>query len=163
MIKSIAKIVKPLMPVPVRRVIHRAGAFFTAPSPYKFPSIESSLQCLRNWGFCPAAVVDVGAYHGEWTQLSKKLFPRANVLMVEGQQAKAERLQAVCSSYGGEVQYAIALLGARDGQEVRFIEMETGSSVYEEASPFRREAVTKQLTTLDSLVCVTPLSGAFSF
>jgi hypothetical protein len=62
------------------------------------------------------------------------------------------------SSSGGNLEYAIALLGAQDKAEVEFFEMETGSSVYEETSIYPRKTVRKKLITLDSLLQSHPAS-----
>jgi hypothetical protein len=45
-----------------------------------------------------------------------------------------------------------ALLGAHAGQEVEFSQMETGSSVFDEASPYARKRLKKTLVTLDNLL-----------
>ena len=44
------------------------------------------------------------------------------------------------------------LLGSSDGEEVTFVVMESGSSVFEERSAVPRERETRQLRTLDSVL-----------
>lgn len=121
-----------------------------------YPSIDGALGYLKEWGFQPDSVIDVGAYHGEWTKMLKGIFPNAKVLMVEGQNSKYPILKDVCSSFDGDVVLEIALLGAQDGEKVSFVEMETGSSVLEESSPYKRNYVEKELITLDSLLANYP-------
>ena len=58
----------------------------------------------------------------------------------------------VCANLGRGVTYEISLLGADDGERKRFVEMETGSSVFEESSSYKRRYVEKTLETLDSLL-----------
>ena len=117
-----------------------------------FPSQAGSLYALKNMGWQPTHAIDIGAYHGEWTLIVHHLFPTANVLMVEAQESKREILQSATATLGGQASLDMSLLGAADGQEVEFVEMETGSSVFEEASEFPREKITKTLATLDSVV-----------
>jgi FkbM family methyltransferase len=121
-----------------------------------YPSIEATLKYLKDGGFQPVTVIDVGAYHGEWARMFKSIFPDSKVLMIEGQNNKAKILQEICSFFKSNVVFEIALLGAKDGEKVRFVEMETGSSVLEESSPYNRNYVEKELVTLDSLVVRYP-------
>jgi FkbM family methyltransferase len=152
--KRLAQLLRSLAPTPVRLAVARVGNFMTADiqGSIAFPSIELSLKTLRNLGFSPAFCVDVGAYHGEWTRLFKSVFPSARVLMVEPQDAKRATLEKVTAEFGSSVQYENALLAARDDQTVTFFEMETGSSVFEESSPYPRVAVSKTTRTLDRLL-----------
>lgn len=84
------------------------------------------------------------------------LFPDSKILMIEAQEGKREILQKAAAESGDKLVYEMALLGASDGQEVSFIEMETGSSVYEESSSAKRAKTIKKLTSLDTLVKAHP-------
>lgn len=118
-----------------------------------FPSAYASLRYLKDWGFHPRYVVDVGAYHGEWTGMLKGIFPEAQVLMVEPQQSKRARLEQVRDRFTPDVLLKTVLLGATEGEAVPFVEMESGSSVYEEISDhYPRTTTTKHLATLDTLI-----------
>ncbi len=72
--------------------------------------------------------------------------------MIEAQEEKSPGLQKICEKYSGEVAFETALLGAQTGEEVEFIQMETGSSVFEESSPYARKRIKKKLQTLDNLL-----------
>lgn len=118
-----------------------------------FPSVYATLAYLKKWGFSPERVVDVGAYHGEWTQMVRALFPGVEVIMVEPQQSKRALLKQVQAELGPHVTLKEALLGATEGEPVEFVEMESGSSVFEEISNhYPRNVLTKRTSTLDSLV-----------
>jgi FkbM family methyltransferase len=117
-----------------------------------FPSILGGLVCLSSWGFRPKLAIDIGAYQGDWTRLFKQVFPECAVIMVEAQEQKRQILDSVCQSFSGEVSCEIALLARQEGTRARFVEMETGSSVFEEASPFPRTVVEKTARTLDGLL-----------
>jgi FkbM family methyltransferase len=152
--KRIAYFVRSVAPISVLRGMARAGAFMGAavPGDATFPSIDSSLKVLSQLGFHPTFCVDVGAYHGEWTTMFKSVFPQTRVLMVEAQESKEGILDQVSARYGQDVATKIALLGPRDGEAVVFNEMETGSSVFEEQSPYKRTILSKTTRTLDGLL-----------
>jgi FkbM family methyltransferase len=116
-----------------------------------FPSVEASLITLKELGWKPGKCIDVGAYHGEWSKMFSGIFPGSKLLMIEAQDSKREHLSAASGGIPG-AKFEIALLGPEDDIEVQFAEMETGSSVLEESSPFPRSTVTKKLCKLDSLL-----------
>ncbi len=110
----------------------------------EFPSLAATLRYLRDWGFRPTNIIDAGAFRGDWTRFAKQVFPEASVLMVEPQERWRLQLLDVARYYP-DVVVETALLGAVDGDEVEFIEMANGSSVFEEQSEVPRTRVTKQL------------------
>lgn len=87
---------------------------------------------MRSNGFSPQAIIDVGAYEGEWTETAKSIYPDAHVLMIEPQTDKASRLETVSSQYQ-KVEYCRALLGPEEKEDVPFRLNETVSSVLPEA------------------------------
>lgn len=101
-------------------------------------------------GFSPAAIIDVGAYEGNWTRSVREVFPDAFVLMVEPQTGKASCLEAAVSDLGS-VRYERALLSAVAGERVMFYEMSTGSSIYPEQSNVARSETELSTETLDRL------------
>ena len=146
-VKKTLRRVRDLTPSSVRHVIFRAGLFFGEP---RFPSQFGTLMYLKSWGLNPENVVDVGAYHGEWARSFRDVFADSEILMVEGQTGKAPQLEKTCRELAGRIDFEIALLGANDGEKVKFTEMETGSSVFEENSSFYRNYSERELTTLDT-------------
>lgn len=139
----------------IKSFLMRLGRFYSSshdPSVAEFPSHEGALHTLKKLGWKPDICIDVGAYEGQWAQMFRSIFPDAHVLMIEAQEAKEPFLQKIASTSNGMLDYRLALLGASDEGEVEFFEMETGSSVYEEASCYPRTKVKKKLTTLDSLI-----------
>jgi FkbM family methyltransferase len=149
-VKDLATKVKAAMPLPVRRAMGRAGVFFGTDLHY--PSMPLSLRNIGRLGFQPRFTVDVGAYEGEWTRLCREAFPETRILMVEAQAGKVEHLRSVAASVGGDIQLATVLLGPKDGLEVVFQEMETGSSVFPESSPTSRQQRTMLTRRLDSVL-----------
>lgn len=139
----------------IRKIICRLGNFYSTIEdfgPLRFPSQELAFRTLKMHGWSPKGCIDIGAYHGEWAKMFRQLFPQAAVLMIEAQDSKRSKLETACAELGPGVEYATALLGADDGIEVEFAEMETGSSVYAETSHVQRLTAKKRLTTLDTLL-----------
>jgi FkbM family methyltransferase len=101
-------------------------------------------------GFSPAAVIDVGAYEGNWTRAVREVFPDAFVLMVEPQADKAPCLEATVLDIGS-VRYERALLSGAEDERVTFYEMKTGSSMYPEQSNVARSEAELSTNTLDGL------------
>lgn len=139
------------IPARIRKKISAWGLFFGYDVKY-FPCMELTLRYLRDWGFRPARVVDVGAFKGEWTRMTKASFPDTRILMVEPLENKTALLERVCEEFSPSVTYVNALLGPRDGADVTFCEMESGSSVLEEQSPYVRQKAVRETRTLDSVV-----------
>jgi FkbM family methyltransferase len=152
--RRIAYFVRSMTPDSLLRGMARAGQFLGAglPGDATFPSIYRSLKVLSRLGFSPMSCIDVGAYHGEWTKIFKSVFPRSRVLMIEAQEGKRSVLQGVAISFDPDVTMEIALLGPTDGTSVEFHEMETGSSVFAESSPYQRRTVTRATRTLDAVM-----------
>jgi FkbM family methyltransferase len=80
------------------------------------------------------------------------IFPECHFLMVEAQNNKKPLLEKIVSERPKHFELEICLLGPKDGEEIPFFEMESGSSVLEENSSFPRRATTYKTTTLDTLI-----------
>lgn len=145
--------IRRLTPATFRRTVSRVGHFLAVDvDEIRFPSIEGGLATLRYLGFAPKFCVDVGAYHGDWTQMFKFIFPSARVLMIEAQEGKRSQLAGVAQCLSPDVSVESALLGAEDGNIVSFHQMGTGSSVFPESNPMHRTVVKMQTRTLDRLL-----------
>lgn len=144
------------VPAKIRRLAARAGEYVGAADGDSFPNPESSFRRLKGLGVSVDKAIDFGAYEGTWTRTLREIFPRAEVLMVEAQASKAAPLKKLADASAGKVELMNALLAAEAGKEVTFFEMETGSSVFEEASDFPRQAVVHRTETLDRLVASRP-------
>jgi FkbM family methyltransferase len=138
------------------RFLIRLGAFYQrhkgGPAQPTFPSQECAFQTLRELGWRPSHCLDVGAYQGDWARMFSAIFPEARILMLEAQPGKEPHLQQAAADLAGKARYEIGLLGAKDGVEVDFVEMETGSSVFEEASHFERRKFRRKLARLDTVL-----------
>lgn len=95
------------------------------------PDMFFSLERLKELGFNPQQILDVGAFEGEWTKKCISIFPNASYTMFEAMQQKQSKLKEVCEAQVG-VSFEIALLADRDDKDLLFTELETASSVLEE-------------------------------
>ena len=113
------------------------------------PDMFVSLERLRGLGFNPGQIVDVGAFEGEWTAATSLIFPNAKILMVEAMPQKEPALQPLKSN--SNIDYEIAVLGAIDGKDVFFTELETASSVLEENAATHNR-IKRQTSSLNSIL-----------
>lgn len=147
-ITNALKKIGPLVPKSFKRLFYYIG-YYLGESPRRtYPNLIYSLDNLKKQGFTPFYIIDIGAYHGEWTAMIKKVFPEGNILMIEAQESKEGILKDISQTYCPKVVDEIQLLSSQDEQEVSFVEMETGSSVFEESSPYQREYVSKKTITI---------------
>lgn len=117
------------------------------------PDMFRSITKLKQLGFQPKTIVDIGAYHGEWTKEMQIIFPNSSFLMVEPMSEKADLLKEIATQSNGKIWFEQALLAAQADQEVVFHQSETASSIlseHKENDDF--EKVTKKTTTLSLLL-----------
>jgi FkbM family methyltransferase len=165
----LAKVARLLGPPLLRRVPKRrwystlAMVLSQAPERLKLQqgvlSMWGSLQNLKSNGFSPRAVIDVGAWIGDWTEHVQPIFPEARFLMVEANPAKEARLEAIAARLGPSVRLRMALLGPEARPDVPFFAMEAGSSVLPENTNFERKQLSMQMTTLDEVSGGSDLEG----
>lgn len=117
------------------------------------PALLPSLSLLKENGFDPTLVVDVGANVGSWSLDAHRIFSKARFRLLDADPLNAARLQQTCAKLPNS-EFSISLLGAEPREEVVFYQMGTGSSVLLERTPFDRTCVTIPMTTLDSVVSV---------
>lgn len=105
---------------------------------------------LSERGFRPDAIIDVGAYEGNWTKLALAVFGEVPSLMVEAQQGKKPILDAVVADHP-KTGIALSALSETSGKELTFYEMSTGSSLRAEVSNAARTTTTVVTRTLDEV------------
>lgn len=118
------------------------------------PTIEFALAALRDNGFSPAVVFDVGAHVGEFAKFCRRLYhPKPVVYCFEPLEECAPSLTAL--QLRGEVVYLAGLVGATDAESVRFHEAGTASSVlaaHASAAPPTINITCKPVSRLDTLI-----------
>ena len=117
----------------------------------------NSMKMMKQRGFSPKTIIDVGAYTGNWTSRVISIFPDANFIMYEAQPEKKPYLENVKAKHPTQIEYHIALLGSTEVKSVPYFLMETGSSVLEENTDHNRELTQLPMHTLDNLVEPTHL------
>ena len=120
-------------------------------------SMFGSLANIRQVGFKPAGVVDVGANVGKWTSVAAEVFPEAKFHMIEAQPGLAPDLHAVALQLGERATFGISLLGAERREGVPFYLLNTGSSVFEEVTNLEKEVVRLPMLRLDDIPEVAAL------
>jgi FkbM family methyltransferase len=117
--------------------------------------IKEGLIELRNSGFYPSGVLDIGANVGSFTKMCKTIWPFSKYVMIEGNEECKNRL----SSLGDP--YYISLLGNSDGKKIEFYKTKisrtgTGNSIYREKTKnYNDENVIierRELITLNTLL-----------
>lgn len=112
------------------------------------PDMAMGLDRLKQRGWSPESVVDVGSFQGDWSRMARGLWPAARLAMIEPNTQLTDRLRSVAKELDAE--FHCALLGAAEGGEVDFHVMDSGSSVLEERSSVPRHRELRRLRTLDS-------------
>jgi len=106
---------------------------------------------LREHGFEPNGIIDIGAHVGDWTRSIKKVFPTTPVLMIEARESQSGVLKRACAEMPS-VHHLIALLGSEPRDAVEFHAHETGSSLFRERSNVPRSSTMLPMRTLDEIV-----------
>lgn len=119
------------------------------------PTIPFMLERIRDRGFFPDVVFDVGAHSGEFAKLCLEMFhPTPKVFCFEPLEGCAAHLRAL--EQQGQIVYVPTLVGATDERAVVFHEMDTGSSVLSEHHPSgSRTESKKQMLRLDTYIANT--------
>jgi FkbM family methyltransferase len=115
---------------------------------------------LRDLGFSPTGILDVGAYQGDFSRGARKIFDGAAILMIDALAENESVLAAVCRELRN-ADYLIAVLGDSEMQSTSFFVadtasrpdlVKTGSSKYRENASFPMEERVLPQRTLGSIV-----------
>ncbi|MDR6786894.1 FkbM family methyltransferase [Sphingomonas sp. BE138] len=101
-------------------------------------------------GFRPDGIIDVGAFDGDWTRMTQRLFGPTPALMVEAQEGKRQVLELLTREKP-HVRLALSPLSGKSGERITFFEMGTGSSFMAEASNAPRTERRLTTRTLDEV------------
>lgn len=101
-------------------------------------------------GFTPKKILDIGAYHGDWSTMTKEIWPEASFTLFEANKFCEDKIKEK-----GFDRYFIEVLGDRN-EEVEFHVCLTGcgegNSVYKEQSVFPFDRVKRQMKKLDDII-----------
>lgn len=115
------------------------------------PSIPLGLERLRQNGFNPQHIFDVGAYQGDFASLCFQLWPKTKVTCFEVLEKPSERIRAIAKS-NDNLRLIPCLLGATVCSQVSFNVAETASSVLLEREHPIGERSMFPMKTVDSMV-----------
>lgn len=113
--------------------------------------MRASLVNLRRNGFSPAAILDVGAYRGDWSRMARGIYPGVPIYMLEAN-PETEPFLATASREIGAADFRIALLGPKPAAAVEFHIRGTGSSVLPENTATPYSIAQLPMTTLDQVL-----------
>jgi FkbM family methyltransferase len=132
-----------------RAVIHQAAA--AEQLSIGVISLGAGLSVLKENGFVPSVVVDIGANRGNWTLEVARVFPSSTFILIDADPANAADLMAVCQSVPRSTFHS-TLLGGDTRGDIPFFQMGTGSSVMPELTSADRKEIKLAMTTLDALI-----------
>jgi FkbM family methyltransferase len=118
------------------------------------PSLAGLLGHLRDNGFSPSTILDIGANAGEWSRVAASIFAASRIVMFDGDPENEAPLHNTVREIGEHASYILCLLGAEKKDAVTFYRPEagtTGSSVLPEMTSYDKEAIKLKMATLDSL------------
>jgi FkbM family methyltransferase len=115
---------------------------------------QKRLSHLRNLGFLPKVIYDIGAWQGKWSQQAEKIFPNSHYYLFEANAKNIPFLEKTGHSF------FIELLGHKDMPAIFYTTIKeglgTGDSVFKENTTVYSEKNCKevilQMKTLSSLV-----------
>ena len=113
---------------------------------------EVTYSRLKEKGFNPSCVIDIGAHEGRWTKSTKTIFSDASFIMVEARDEMREDLERTLAEFS-DVTFHIALLGPKENPGQTFFRAQgSASSLYRERSDARMMATKVPMTTLDKII-----------
>lgn len=115
------------------------------------PHMFWSIANMKKNGFQPKIILDIGAYHGEWTTEVKKVYPYSQILMIEANPEKKKILETMCRKYKN-IEFEISLLGSKSGQIKIFNILETASSALEELNETKGRKIELLMFTLSEIL-----------
>ncbi|MEP7324272.1 MAG: FkbM family methyltransferase, partial [Saprospiraceae bacterium] len=110
-----------------------------------------SLNRLKQLGFNPKTVFDVGAYEGEFADTCLDIWPHSNIYCFEVLEEKVKLLKEKFKNKNVVIQEGI--VGDENKEEVKYFSDETASSVlFSEETDTRKKILNKKMFTLESLI-----------
>jgi FkbM family methyltransferase len=117
--------------------------------------VTTFLEDVRQRGFHPQGIIDVGANRGGWTKMARRVFPGVPVILIEPQREMECHLRELCDS-DGNLEYVLAGAGAEKGELVQTIwEDLVGSSFLPATNAQQLHEGTQRVTpviTIDGLL-----------
>ena len=119
--------------------------------------LRDALHTLKQYGWSPRKVLDIGAFHGQWSRDVSSLFPFAQFHLIEA----IDYPELARSGFT----HTIAVVADRVGEVDWFEGRNTGDSLFKEQTGYYAgvTATKREATTLDTLVAERQLSAQYDF
>jgi len=114
---------------------------------YQITNTFVVLKSLKNKGFDPDNIVDIGCGYGEWSLKANKIFNNSKFYLFDADKTNEEKLNKLKTKFEN-MNYKICLLSS-ECKHQKFYRMGYGSSVYEEKSNYPREIDNLTSSTLN--------------
>ena len=115
------------------------------------PNFDKSMKRLKEFGYEPKTIFDIGAYKGEFARFCLELWGDVNVVCFEPLTEKAADLQKWAENEK-RVSVIHGLLGDENREKVKFNESETASSVLDEHHSKDFKTTYHKMRTLDACI-----------
>lgn len=112
---------------------------------------EVSYRRLRDRGFKPSGIVDIGAHRGNWSRTAREIFPTPPILMIEARDEQTDQLARVQQDLA-DIRFVISLLGSQSNALVEFQVCDSGSSMFAERSDTPRARKILPTRRLDDVI-----------
>lgn len=110
----------------------------------------ASLMRLRQLGFEPSTVLDIGAYEGKWSAAAASIFPFALYHLCEALEEKRNILEQLTLPLNRSIH--ISMLGSENREAIPYFSMASGSGVFPELSDIQRSTILLPMRRLDHVV-----------
>ncbi len=110
---------------------------------------EVTYQRLREFGFKPKTIIDIGASHGHWSASVATIFPDARFFMFDALEENRPHLEKLNAP---QFIHEICVLAEKPGHERNFSISGTGSSLYSERSNAPRQLAVVRTKSLDDVL-----------
>jgi len=146
-----SKVTPPWIDLPVPKEIH-----------WEFFATHRALSRLREAGFAPDFVIDVGASSGLWSDLCHKVFPKARYILIDPLMSRYRARSAWHYEQHPDFECEEAAVSNQEGRmEFHISDDMYGSSLMSDAADGRvYEKVSVPVITLDALAQRKKLAGA---
>jgi FkbM family methyltransferase len=107
------------------------------------------LSFLRDKGFEPKVIYDIGAHHGDWSLQIKEVFPKAEFFLFEANESNKPFLNKTAFPY------YLSLLGDEEKTVTFYANNSTGDSIFCEQTRFYQEGkCVKKKLPMTTLACI---------
>jgi FkbM family methyltransferase len=117
----------------------------------KIPDQRTSFERLKELGFSPELTFDIGAYHGDFSNMCLEIWPETTIYAFEALKDKIAPLKKRFTS--DKVKVIEGIIGQEDKEAINFYADETASSVLaSEEVNTEKKIVSQKMMRLDSFI-----------